>query len=45
MSQQSTPTTGDGTQPEKAVAARLIEFKEAYIQAASQIDKLKEPLM
>lgn len=27
------------------VAQRLIQFKEAYITAASAIDKLKEPLM
>ena len=48
MSQQtsSTPADEQAEQPVQAsIAQRLIQFKEAYITAASAIDKLKEPLL
>jgi hypothetical protein len=42
----TTPTATSDAQPEqKTVSRRLIDFKEAYITAASAIDKLKEPLV
>lgn len=44
MSQQSTPIDASAD-VSKTANARLVEFKEAYIAAASQIDKLKEPLL
>ena len=44
MSQTTeTPTTGKND-PEVNNTQRLIAFKNAYITAASAIDKLKEPL-
>ena len=46
MTEQPTATPSETEQPpeQKPVAQRLKDFKEAYIAAASQIDKLKEPL-
>lgn len=41
----STPTEAAQEPEQKTVEQRLIEFKEAYITAASAIDKLKEPMM
>ena len=46
MSQPTATPAEQAEQPETlSVPQRLIQFKEAYITAASAIDKLKEPLM